>query len=357
MKNLLKKFPVTPHNILKVLSAVLAGFVALVVLLLIIKTSFPTTHLSKFGGGQMFNVAYDGAPVFSSPGPMDMMPGYEMGMKGDYSGSPVSLSVRNAYNSMPVPSYGTTGNSAENFEVTDYSATIESQNLEKTCGVINGWKPLSYVIFENSNQYDRGCNFAFKVEHKHVAEILAALKELDPKTLSESIYTIKNQIDDFTSQEDILKKKLASIDSTLANAIRSYDEIAAVATKAQSPESLAKIIDSKIELIERLTGERININSELDRLARNKGQQVDRLEYTYFNVSVYENKYFDFRDIKDSWKQALRSFFSDVNEVVQGVTINLLVLVLFVAQFVLYALILIFVAKYMWRVVKHIWKS
>ena len=266
-----------------------------------------------------------------------------------------SLSIRNF---LPIPPQGgTTGNNAEEFEVTDYNASIETRTVDDTCGEVSSWKAKSYVIFENSNEYDRGCGYTFKVERAHVAEILNALKALNPKELSENTYTIKQQVEDFTSEIEILQKKLTSIDETLKNAVAAYNSVTALATKVQDVESLAKIIDSKIQLINRLTQERLQVNQELDRLTRAKNQQLDRIEYTYFRVNVYENKYVDFKDLKDSWKNAVKNFIQDINLILQGLTINLLAFVLFVLQYVVYLLIVLLVVKYGWKLAKYIWEK
>lgn len=272
-----------------------------------------------------------------------------MGMGG------ATLSARNV---MPVPQVpGTTGNTAEEFEVTDYNAQIETRDLEETCGAITDLKALSYVIFENSNSYDRGCGYTFKVEKARVGEILAKIEALDPKTLSENTYTIKRQVDDFTSQEEILKNKLESIDQTLAGATTAYDEITRLASRTQDVATLAKIIDSKIQVIERLTQERIAVSEQLDRLARAKSEQLDRLEYTYFSVNVSENKYIDTQDLKDSWKATLRQFVQTLNRIAQDITVNLVVFLFFVLQVAIYLAVVLLVAKYGWKWARKIWKK
>jgi len=261
-------------------------------------------------------------------------PAYYAEGSASYGGVQKTLSVRNVASILP-PSPGTTGNTAEAYEVTDYSAQVETRDIRKTCGHIKDLKSFSYVIFENASESDKRCSYTFKVEHKRVAEVLSAIKALDPKDLTENTNTIKQLVDDFTSQTDILKKKRDSIDRTLDSALHSYDEITALATRTQNAEALAKIIDSKIGIIERLTQERININAQLDGLSRAKEDQLDRLKYTYFNVNAYEYAFFDGESIKDSWKASLKS--------------------LWLLPLLVYALIVLIVAKYTWRAAKHIW--
>jgi len=268
-----------------------------------------------------------------------------------------ALSTRNVIAPVPPATGGGAGNRAEEFEVKQYYATIETRAKAETCSTIASWKAKSYVIFESANESDRSCDYTFKVEKAHAEEVLAQVKALNPKDLSQNVQSIKRQVDDFTSEVDILMKKQASIEKTLDDAVRAYDEITALATRTQDAGSLARIIESKIQIIERLTQERINVNEQLDRLARAKAEQLDRLEYTYFQLSVYENKFVDGENLKDSWKAAVREFVQDLNRIAQDLTVGLVALFFFAIQWLIYFFIVLVIVKYVWKFAKAIWKS
>lgn len=279
---------------------------------------------------------------------------YDEGMPTLSARNVASMPAMELYPPVPYPG-GTTGNTAEAYEVTEYSASIETDDRDATCGQLAGLKSSSYVIFESANDHDRGCDFRFKVEHARVGEILAFVKELDPDALSESTYTIKSVIDDFTSETDVLEKKRRSIDETLEEALAAYDEITLTATANQDTESLARIIESKIALIERLTQQGIEINTQLDRLARAKAEQLDRLAYTYFNVSAYENKYFDGETLTDSWKNALRSTIGDINNALQVLTLGLIAFAFVALQWIILFMVAVLVGRRLWNWVRRIW--
>lgn len=336
-----QNFKVT--DALKIGGIVLIAFVVLAVGIRLISAPFSSlVEDMRYGGAQTSSVA-----------PMYDMTVKEMAMPD----SDVSLSARNVAGTMPPETPGTTGSDAENYEVVNYNGSIETANISKTCKAVADLKVKDYVIFENSNESDTYCTYTFKVSKDHVAEVKSLIESLDPKELSENKYTIKNQVEDFTSETDILKKKAEVIDATLKNAIAAYDEITVIASRAQDAGALAKVIDSKIQTIERLTQERLMINEQLDRLTRGKAQQLDRLEYTYFTVHVYENKYFDGEALRDSWKQAVREFFRDLNNIVQDLTIGLVTLAVMALQFILYFFIAVIIAKYVWRGTKYIWNK
>lgn len=335
----LRKLNLTPGKVFKVIGII----VAIIVVLSIIS-------ISRFSVGSIYQSAGNG-PMGSSGGGI-MSASKSMGLSYGAEMSDMALSQRNiAPSQAPQP-----GADLEDFEVTEYSASIQTRTLEEDCAALEDLKPHEYVIFESANRHKTGCNYSFKVEREHVEEVLEVIEKMDPKNLSESVRTIKKQVDDYTSEEEILERKLKSIDDTLESAIVSYDQISAVATSAQDAESLSKIIDSKIRIIERLTLERLSVAAQLERLGRNKAEQLDRLDYTYFRVNVYENKYVDGEQLVDSWKSKVRMFVLEVNKILQGLTLTLVALFLLVFQYLIYIFILLFIAKYAWRAAKRIWQ-
>ncbi|MFA4954698.1 MAG: hypothetical protein WC641_05290 [Patescibacteria group bacterium] len=326
----------------------IAGLGLLAVVVLVIILTFLNSSvgpLRQTAGGS--NVSSQGVSTFN----------YKVSDAAYPEAGMAELSVRNVAPMPPSGDSGTTGNTAEDFEVTSYRGTIETRELKTTCAKIVELKALDYVIFENANEAEHSCDYTFKVERKNADEILAKVKELNPKELVVDTKSIKRTVDDFTSEIEILQKKKLTVENTLDNAIKAYDDITAVATSAKDAASLSKIIDSKIQTLERLTQERINISTQLDRLARSKAEQLDKLEYTYFYLSVYENKYLDGKQIKDSWKAAVKEFVTDVNKIAQDVSINLVTVLLYILQIVLYFFILLIIGKYVWRWAKAIWKK
>ncbi len=344
----LSKLDLKPMNVLKLSGLALIVLVFLAFLFRLLSPSIPSflnrseEAVSSVG---MASYGYD----------VDMRSG-KMAPDAYTAGMP-QLSVRNVTSPVPPMSGGVAGNQAEAFETKEYNGTIETRDLNATCGTIAGLKARTYVIFEQANQSDHNCAYTFKVERARLEEILAIVKGLEPKDLSENTQTIKRTIDDFTSEVEILEKKKATIEKTLDDATRAYEEITTLATRSQDVASLARIIESKLQIIERLTQERINVNEQLDRLTRGKAEQLDRLEYTYFNLSVYENRFVDGESLKDSWKGAVREFVQDLNRVAQDLTVGLVALFFFAIQWIIYFFIVLIIAKYVWKFAKAIWKS
>lgn len=344
----------TPLNIIKAIAIGIVFLIFASFIFSFVKHSFDTMPFGMTSDSVSFApqmASYDG---YAGKEAMDSY-AFDGGYRAELSARNVAGSAIAPY--PPNPSPYTSGNTAEEYEVTEYNVSYETQNKEATCASLAGLKSYSYVIFESANDHDRGCDYRFKVEHARVNEILGFLKGLGPKDLHENTYTIKNAIDDYTSETDVLENKRRAIDETLEEAIAAYDEITALATANQDAESLARIIDSKIQLIERLTQQKIEINTQLDRIARAKTEQLDRLVYTYFNVSAYENRYIDGENLADSWKNAVRATIDDANAALQAATLGLIAFIFIVGQWLIYGLVLLFIARFVLSWARRIWKG
>jgi hypothetical protein len=336
----------SPFTVIKLVGIVLGAlFVAALTLSVLNAVSSNVSGVSLLKP-QM--ASYDGAAYDYA-----VTDGYGIG-----GGAP-ELSMRNVASIYPPQPYpgGTIGDEAEEFEVMQYSVSIKTGDAEGDCSAIGELKAQEYVIFESANTHERGCSFTFKVAKANVAEIVAFLEKFDPEDLSEQVYTIARQIKDYTSEEDILKAKLETVTDTLASATDAYDDITALAIRTNDADSLARVIESKLQIIERLTQERINVSAQLDRLSRAKALELDRLEYTYFNVSVYEAKIVNAEAIRDAWRAAAVSAVSDINRVLTEVTLGLVALIFLIAQWLLYAVILVVVAKMAWRLAVRFWHA
>jgi hypothetical protein len=341
-----KQFTATGSPAVKIGLCVLA----LLVLLFVVSTF---EYGGRGGMNTFTQLGSDGSvSVESMP---STMPPYE---ERDSYGK--ELSLRNvAPSPMMPPVYNaySAGNDAEAFEVRNYSATIETRDRTRDCDALRALKARTDVMFEQANEYDRGCSYTFKVEKKSVEAVLALITELKPKELSENTYTIKREVDDYTSEITILENKLVSLDTTLTDALASYENITELATRTGDVESLAKIIESKLMLIERLTNARIETSNQLEYIGRAKADALDRLAYTYFTVTVYENTYADGEALKDSWKFAVQEFVRKVNQFAQEMSIGLFMLMLAIFKYALYGLIMLFVLKFGWKFVQGVWKS
>jgi hypothetical protein len=249
------------------------------------------------------------------------------------------------------------GGTEEDFEITDYSATIRAWNFAETCDSFDTLKKKTEVIFTNAQRYEHGCSYSFKVEKARTEEILAFIKELKPETLNENVQTIKSTIEYYDSEETILKKKLELVEATLLDAQNAYTGVQQLATQTKDIYNLAKIIENKIQLIGQLTTERLNTKTQLDRISQEKMKQLDSLKYTFFSVSVSEIVFIDGKTAKNSWIDASAELARTFNDTLRGISVELLTFALQALKIAIYVLLVVIVVEYGWLLLRRIWKG
>lgn len=339
----LQKYPLTPRRVL-IIASFLIGALILV--------SFVKMFLGQsFGIGM--NGDYDSYSTAVSPQYYEESAG-SSGKDMAY-GAP---SMRNALTSdaiMPPVEPGYAQGNSEAFEITEYSASIDSNDIETDCNAVLALKAKDEIVFEQNNVGDNNCYFSFKVKKESVEEVLATLRSLEPTHLEESNYTIKRTVDDYTSEIDILKNTLTAYNATYEETLASYTSVADAATRSGDIDTLARVIESKLNMIERLSQIRIQITSNLERIERAKADALDRLVYTQFTVSITKRVFIDGEAIKNSWQYSIESMVREVNGLLQDVTVGLVTFILEVLKFILYALIILLVARFGWTYLRGTW--
>lgn len=340
----LKNFDWSFKSIMKVIGVLVAGMVALVIAISLIGFAISTLFSNRsyeshrgFGGyaEEMAEMAFDGDASFFSKSVSNLQ-----------AGSAIPLPPSDEFSG---------GLDAEDFEVKNFNATIRTRDLDRTCDLVAAEKAKDYIIFESSNKNKENCYYRFKVKKENEKEVIDLLEGLRPESFNANITSIKKSIENTESELDILSKKLTSIEETLEDAQLSYDSISEIATRQQDAETLAKIIDSKLKLINQLSRERLNIKSQIERYNKSKAEQLDRLNFTFFNVNVYKDVLFDWKDIKESWKFEIRLLTQNINETLQGMTIGLVGHLAKLGQALIYLFLALFLVKYVWKGVKRVW--
>jgi hypothetical protein len=333
--NLFKNFDWSAKSIAKAAGVILIGFVALALAVSLISFSIRTIFqpysdgydYGGMGGGGYAEMAYDK----SMTNQLGIIPP-EPGPDGEFVDT-----------------------DAESFEVRDYSVNYQPNSKDKICSTVSALKTDAEIIFENASESDRSCNYRFKVLRAREAEILALLAELDPEDINNNVYTIQRTIQDNESRVEILKKQLAEKEAALNEAQSSYTELQQLATRKQDIENLTKLIDLKINTIDRLAQERIQINQQLDQMASEQARQLERLKYTTFSVSVYEDRIVDFEQIVESWKIELKIFVQTINEVIQAVSITLATYALRAVEALIYLLLAVIFLRVVWALGRRVW--
>ncbi|QQR83938.1 hypothetical protein IPJ72_01915 [Candidatus Peregrinibacteria bacterium] len=238
-----------------------------------------------------------------------------------------------------------------------YDATIRTSRLKTVCDDLAQLKAREDIIFENSAVNDDQCSFRFKVKKENALEVVQIIEALQPDYFNTSIQSIQSSVEFYDKQLEISQKKLASIEETLADALKAYDDVNRLAVQKQDVESLATIINNKLGLIERMSQERINVQQQIDSYQQQKADQLDRLQYQFFNVNVYKDVLFDWQQIKDSWNQEVKSFVFNFNQIIQQLSVGLVTYLLRFVQAMIYLFLSLFLIKMVWMGIKRVWRG
>ena len=325
------------------------GLVGLAILLSVLKTLVPQNFTGDMvatnsypSSGQGAGIARDMAPYAPTP---------TSGFKDS------GVSLESGMNETPT----SVGSDGESYEALSYYASFKERNLESVCDSIETWKPLEYVVFEKAVRNDLYCTYQFKVERAHVASMVIEIENLNPEEFSASTETIKKQVVEYEGQLDILLRKQELLETTLADAVAAYDDLRTLATQVEDVESLTKIIDSKLNAIERLTRERVSLSIQIDAIAQRSAELADMIDFVYFSVQVEKYQVVDVASLKDSWVHGIRTGIVDANTTLQDLTLGVLVLLLGLLQMTVYAgivlVVVLVVAKFAWHHVRRFWNE
>jgi hypothetical protein len=345
MQNPFHRFDWSFKSIAKIFGLVLGGIVALSLIAMLVSLAFRMVAQPLLTGVGM-GVSESFAPTsYKMESAMDMASG-----RGGVSYNGYSTNIM-----PPIPGEEGIPTDAEDYEVKDYNADYRVNDKTQICETVAALKADKDIIFSSANESDRNCNYYFKVLEAKAPEILELLKSLKPDDISSNTYTIERAVKGATDQLEILKKKLAQTEATLTDAQTSYDELFQLATKKGDVESLTKLVDLKINTIERLAQQKLSISAEMESVERNRADQLERLAYTEFRVNVYEERLVDWKNMGDNWKYEIQNFVNNLNSLTQWISVKLVSYALNSAVALLYLAIGFAFLKGAWVLGKKVW--
>jgi hypothetical protein len=300
------------------------------------------------GGGMMSGMT----DVFTSAPMMDMM-NSKMGMMQIMPEMSATSII------MPPMQMVNGGKNAEKYEHTGYSAQYETKHLTELCEEIEGLKPLEYVIFDSMNQGDQYCSYAFRAENDRADEIVAKLKSWDPEHWNVNVYTVAQSIENSQDTTESLERRLELIESTLAEADRSYNKLIALATDSNKVGDLTSIINSKLSMIERLSNEKLSLQEQIKNMTGGVDDQLDDVAYTHFDVSVSKIVLVDWDRMGEQWRALISQTVADLNYtlglILFSIPVMMLNIVFYGLMITIGVLSLVYLGRFLWSAAVMIW--
>jgi hypothetical protein len=281
------------------------------------------------------------------------------GASGGYSKD--AMMTSEAFMPTPVPQSMPAVNgtrNSEKYERTGYSASYETRAFTDTCNAIEALKPLDYVLFDSANRGERTCWYQFRVEAAQADGVVAKLKALKPTDLSIDVQTVAQSIENTANRIDALKRQRATVQTTLTQAEKAYDE-AIRAVRADGLKSLSSLVTDKLATVERLTNTLLSIDEQISSLEEGKKDTVDDTSYAHFSVSVSRITIVDWKSLGASWRYAVAHAISDASSVLSDILFDIPVFALrtlwFFASALVGIVVLVIFARAVRVITRRIW--
>ena len=240
------------------------------------------------------------------------------------------------------------------FEIKRYEVryqTNETQILQKK---IKTLKAKEYVLFDKYNESKDKSSYTLKVKREKSQEILDFLELLSPQKVHLYVENIKKSIDSSIDQEKLLKDKLSKLEVILNDATKSYSSLLVLAKEKNNIDALTKLIDLKINTLNRLSLEQNTILDKINAISKSKQELFDSLNYVIFNITIDEFLYIDTEALKNSWKYDIKIVISNFNSLGQSLTTTLLSFLIQLLKFFIYFIIMLFILKVIIFVIKKV---
>ena len=242
------------------------------------------------------------------------------------------------------------------YEMRRYNSLIKSSKIIDDCKSFSELKEKDYIIFENSNFYEKRCNFRFKALKDNELDVVAFIEDFSPDYINLNISNIVKEINNYDSRLDSLNSRLEAVEDTLLKSRKAYDDIALLATKEKDVETLAKVIDNKLNLIDKMNNKKLNLLDEISRYNKYKNDSLEKVDYVHFDVSITKDVLLDTKELKEGWRESFSQWLGDLNSIVKSLTLYLLFYIVKFIQYAIYFLLLVGGVKFVYRFAKCLWK-
>jgi len=240
------------------------------------------------------------------------------------------------------------------FEIKHYEIEYVSSDTEQLQKKIKTLKDKEFVLFDKYSESKRSSQYTLKVKREKSQEVLMFLEGLSPDQVHLDVENIKKSIDSSIDQEKLLNDKLKKVEAILTDATESYSTLLTLAKEKNDIDALTKLVDLKINTLNRLSSERNTLLSQIQAIKKSKEELFDDLNYVIFTITINEFLYFDTESLKESWRYDLKALIDNFNSLGQNLTTTLLSFAIKLLEFFIYFVLMLFILKAIVVIVKRV---
>ncbi len=350
--NLIKKLP-------RALVYLVMGTLGLVAVLVVLTT------VANYFDAQMGGVATNSNYRIDSDGEMSVgampavAPGYGVTMEESYRDDAVSVrSASGMGGSMmppiyPMPDY-TPG--LEDYETTSHYVRARTTDFDAACALLGQLKQDDAIHFSALSNGLNDCSSTFYVPKDRVDGVLNQFRAISGVDINSDTSSVTRVKENITSRTDIVRQQLADTEATLTEVTTQYEEIVALAYQKGDASGLNRAVAGKFELLDQLQQRRLGLASELQQLLQASADLDGRIDKATFSVSFTRAYPIVINEQSQQWEEAWKYLKHQATQTLIGLTLYLGVFALRALQFIFYGLILVVLARYLYKVVRVLWK-
>ena len=271
--------------------------------------------------------------------------------------APMSVKVGSDIESyiQPTPNTGNYTSDLESYETTSYGISGDTKEFDRVCSSLESLKDSPNVHFKSLNITKNRCSAILYSEESEVDRILWELAGYDDVDYTRNTISVTRHKQQIEGQTQILQEQLKNVNRSLVSTEQQYNELAELAKENNNADALSTAIKQELSQMKSLTNEKINLTSQLDRIYQQAADLQARLDVVEFSVNISRQNVIDSDKYEDVWSNTWNQLKDSFNNTLVNLTFILASFLLYVIQFVVYALILIYIAKYLWRLTRWIW--
>ena len=337
----------TWKKVLKYVAIGAAGLLALLVLFAIwVAIQFAGSGLGFSSGGSSLSVSPSGPAVGRA------VPGTSMEESAYDSVSSDSISMP-----VPPPTPGPDYVAGlEDYEVTDYRVTARTEQFDEACRVLTELKADDTIDFRSLSESLNRCGARFFVDREDEERVRMQLSGIDSAVVTRTTDSVTRRRSELKNQTQILEEQLASVERTLLEAERQYDEIAELARQSSDASALTQAISNKLNMTNTLNARRIQLTERIRQLRQQSADLEERIGKAAFSVTINRSYPIDPDGDSRRWEEAWEFLKEQYTSVLIGFTAYLGVFLLRALQFAFYGLILIVLARLLWKFIRYVWR-
>lgn len=331
------------------------GLLILIAIFIIFAVIVGSLNDARTGGSYSNQTVGMNAPTVSmgSMAQTDRAP--EMYESEDYYSASMPDTPYPLPNPSPTPIENYTSN-LERYETTQYNVKARTKQFDELCNAVKQLKADNEINFKQITESLNNCQANFFVSKNKTEAVLATLNSYSGVEINLNTESVTRYRSQLQSQTNILQQQLSSIERSLNAAETQFSEIAELAKNQKDVATLSQTIREKINMVEMLTQQKINLTNQLDNIYRQSAELEERIDVVEFYVNV--NRSYPIFLNKDSkkWETAKENLKDTFTDTMIGLTTTFVTFLLWILRLSIYLLVVLIVVRGVWKFINVIWK-